>query len=130
MLFLLLILCEANSCTRSSRFDADAEAYGKRCDSLRQRAEADYRGGKRIYWRDGTIELDEFEMFYSKYMEEKYGISPGASCVIDEFHMCYNWAMNDEIESEFGDSIMEISYREAKVLFAHSGQGDSTSAPQ
>lgn len=87
------------------------------CDSINKKAKTDYQNGVRIYDILGTVETTKFELFYWKFMKEKYKITIKANDQPSVSEECYAETMNYEIEKEYGENFIEQTIKEAKKLY-------------
>lgn len=104
-----------------SKSDAALLEFEEECDSLQHLAELDFAKGLRDYTQEGTIYLTDFEMFYTNYMERRFGVRMKASCTIDVFHMCYSRRLNFKLEELYGDSFTDVAYKEAQSIWKAHG---------
>ncbi len=87
------------------------------CDSMKKKAETDFKNGVLEYDILGTVEMTEFESFYWEYMQEKYKIVIKSSDQPSFLEECYAESMNYEIEEEYGKDFMKLTREKAEMEF-------------
>ncbi|GGG60783.1 hypothetical protein [Bizionia arctica] len=87
------------------------------CDSMYEKAEADYKNGIKEYTIMGLVYATELEMYYSDFMKRNYNITMRVNCVPNYPQSCYEESMNYEIEEEYGEDFMKLTREKAEMEF-------------
>ncbi len=90
------------------------------CKEGTKQATEDFNKGIMKATSYGLIVFEDFdfEVFYDKYLFDKYEIKSSLSgCIVTEFQDCYSSKMIELIEEKYGDSFFADTRKEAKKLY-------------
>jgi hypothetical protein len=117
-----ILVCFTVSCNQAS--DSEKVKFDisllNTCDSLRNKAIHDYNSGIKNYTIMGTVEANDFKIFYNDYMEKNFNITLSANCSPDFPGSCYQTTMNSKIEEEYGVNFIKTTRKKASIEFEKS----------